>query len=87
MVLLALGFFSGLLFGSVWTQLTKKINYLAHQKGYHFHHSIIGLFAFILVPFIDDPNKILLVLSFGMGIIIEHAIFHDGFVFVTRDRS
>lgn len=80
-----LGFLSGFAFAFLWEITTPGIGYLAHQGGYHFHHSLFGLLAFLFVPlFRNDFNKTLFIAGFGLGVILQHTI-KEGFVFVTKD--
>lgn len=84
-IYLILGFSSGFIFAFLWEVSTLKIGHLAHQKGYHFHHSLFGLIAFLFIPkFWGDMNKVLFVFGFGTGVIIQHAI-KEGFIFITKD--
>lgn len=79
-----IGFLSGFIFGALWERSTKKISHLCHQGGYHFHHSLFGIFVLFFIPFVVDINKILFIICFGLGVITQHTI-QDGFVFITKD--
>ena len=82
-----LGFSSGFLFGFLWDIATFKIGtqHMAHQNGYHYHHSLFGLISFLLIPKLwGDINKALFAFGFGIGVILQHYL-KDGFVFITKD--
>ena len=82
---LIFGFSSGFIFGFLWEVSTLKIGHWAHQKGYHYHHSLFGLIAFLFIPkFWGDMNKALFAFGFGVGAIIQHSI-KEGFIFITKD--
>ena len=86
-LLLLSGFFSGFILAILWEITTYKIGHLAHQKGFHFHHSLFGVIAIILIPiFCNDFNKTFFVLLFGIGIITQHSI-KEGFIFITKDQD
>ena len=77
------GYFFGLIL--VWGILTFKIGHLVHRAGLHFHHSLLGLLALMLIPFYKDSfDKIMLIVGFSVGIIIQHTI-KEGFIFITKD--
>ncbi len=81
-----LGFSSGFIFAFLlWKITASKIGYLTHQGGYHFHHSLFGLLAFLFIPiFRSDSNKTFFIVGFGLGVILQHTI-KERFVFITKD--
>ncbi|MFH0853130.1 MAG: hypothetical protein V1853_01880 [bacterium] len=84
-ICLVLGILSGFVVGFIWETSTRKIIHLAHRNGYHYHHSLFGLVAFLFIPkFWYDLNKALFIAGFGLGIIIQHTI-NEGFIFITKD--
>lgn len=82
---LLIGFLSGFSFAFLWEKTTLKIGQHAYQKGYHFHHSLFALPAFLLIPFFwGDVEKILFIIGFGLGIIIQHSI-KERLTFITKE--
>jgi len=78
------GFLSGFVFAVLWGVTTPKIAYLSRQRGYHFHHSLFGLLAFLSVLlFRNDLNKSLFALGFGLGVILQHTL-SEGLIFITK---
>lgn len=78
------GFVSGFIVGTLSLKI-EQIRNLTHQGGWHFHHSALGLAALFLIPFLKgDINKIIFIVCFSAGIIIQHTI-KEGFIFVTKD--
>ena len=90
-IFLALYFGLGYLFAFLWEFVTAqilKIDHFACQKGYHFHHSCFGLICFVLsICFLGKENYAAAakILIFGVGIIVQHTLTKDGFVFITKD--
>ena len=82
------GFIGGFVFAFIVGTLCLKvvqIRNLTHQGGWHFHHSVLGPAALFLIPFLKgDINKIMFIVCFSAGIIIQHAI-KEGFIFITKD--
>ncbi len=84
-IYVALGLFCGFFLGFLWEVSTLKIGHMAYRNGYHYHHSLFGLVAFLLLPkFWDDPNKAFFVVGFGIGMITQHTV-KEGFIFITKD--
>lgn len=57
--------------------------------GYHAHHSVYGLFFIIAgVAFYFNKNisDSLFYISFGIGIIIQHTLSANRFVFIEKQR-
>ena len=84
--------FLGLLLGLIGTIIFEKGLKLVHRhikenptviiKGYHIHHSIIGLLLYAIYIFDQIP----ILLGIGTGIIVQHTI-HDGkFVIVDKQK-
>ncbi len=83
-VMFVLGFLIGFMFASTWERITRRIGHLAYQKGVHFHHSLFGLLVLLFVPLVwDRPDRVLSIIGFGVGIIVQHSI-KEGLVFITR---
>jgi hypothetical protein len=84
-VYLIAAFLGGFVFALTWEVSTLRIGHWAYQKGYHFHHSLFGIAAFLFVPlFWEESNKVIVLLGFGTGIIVQHSI-KEGFRFITKD--
>lgn len=84
--------FLGLLLGLIGTRIYEKGLKLVHNhikenptvmiKGYHIHHSILGVLLYGVYLFEHLP----ILLGIGTGIIVQHTI-HDGkFVIVNKER-
>jgi len=81
----------GLLLGGVCALIYEKLPF---QKifgvkklvigGYKFHHSLYGIIL-IIFAFFSQENTVLLV-SFGLGVIIEHYLTGGGLDFITKER-
>lgn len=74
-----------------WEKTTMKIGRFAHQGGWHFHHSLFGIFSpFLMFAiwrknwFKNKTNLILLTIGLSSGVITQHTI-GDGFRFITKD--
>jgi hypothetical protein len=79
-----IGFLSGFVFAFLWETATRRADHLAYQWGYHFHHSLFGLLAFLSIPLVrNDSNKTMFALGFGLGAILQHTL-NEGFVFITK---
>jgi hypothetical protein len=78
----------GYLLGTFWLYLIKKtdkkITRLVHFKGYHFHHSSLGVLMVFLAFFIYPPWLKIVVGGPGVGIFIHHVVT-DRLVFITKD--
>lgn len=62
-------------------ELHKKHSVTVKIKGYHIHHSVIGVI--FLALFIFFPN--LIYLGIAIGIIIRHTQAEKRFVFIEKD--
>ena len=84
--LLLVSFTIGFLWGYIWQLVTTKMHVLkyAHVHGYHFHHSLFGIAAFVVAFFIHDTYVIKFLIGFGLGDIIQHYIMGDH-EFVSKD--
>lgn len=84
----ALGLAIGAAFAAIWEILTckvLKVGHLAKGKGLHFHHSLFGPGAWLVLPFFT--GAVILVAGIGAGVIAQH-YYAEGFAFITRaDRS
>jgi len=64
--------------------------YYRHHEilfGYHVHHSIYGLFfiiAGVVFYFNKNISDALFYISFGIGIIIQHTLSSQKFVFIEK---
>ena len=80
----------GYLLGNFWLFLTKKTNKkitrLVYFRGYHFHHSSLGVLMVFLAFFIYPPWLKIVVGGLGVGIFIHHVVT-DGLVFITVSRK
>ena len=85
--------FLGLVLGLVGTVIFEKGLKLIHNhikenptvmiKGYHVHHSIIGVLLYGVYMFEHLP----ILLGIGTGIIVQHTILHKGhLVIVNKER-
>jgi hypothetical protein len=78
----------GFLFALLWEVLTCrifKINHWVKKKGYHFHHSLMGPGAWLLLPLLFNLGGLI---SFGVGagVILQHAR-NEGFVFISKIKG
>ena len=82
-----IGFKLGWFFSVIWVKLTVPIKKVSVVGGFHLHHSIWGLVAILIsLFFIHRVTLFIFLLNIGAGIILEHGIKHDGFVFITKER-
>lgn len=57
-------------------------------RGYKLHHSLYGAILIILSFILTtDLETKLLLLSLGVGVIVEHYFTGGGFDFVTKEKS
>ncbi len=83
-----IGAFVGFFSGYIWGHATTKIGVRKYGtiKGYHIHHTFLGLIAFSLSPFtLSDITRFFQIIGFGVGMIIEHTFIDDGFVLITKN--
>ncbi len=84
-------FLLGIVFGIIFTVIYELIYNLIKRrrkgkellltiKGYHIHHSSLGLIPIIL----DIFFKTYYLIGFGVGIIIWHTISEKKFVFIDK---
>ena len=83
--------FVGLILGLVGTMVFEKGLKLVHNhvkenptviiKGYHIHHSIVGVLLYGVYFFEHMP----LLLGIGTGIIVQHTIHDKKFVIVNKE--
>ncbi len=82
------GYFFAFLWGFV-TEKVLKIDHFARQKGFHFHHSVFGLIGIPVAIFVlfyyKNTELFFNILIFSGGVIVEHTLTKDGFVFITKD--
>ncbi len=87
---LFVGFCSGFLFSFIWEFVTMNIlktGKYAYVGGFHFHHSLFGLVAFLLtLVYKNDYVKVVFFIGFGVGVITQHTIT-DRLVFISRDSD
>ena len=85
--------FLGLILGLVGTVIFERGLKLVHKhvkenptvmiRGYHIHHSIIGVLLYCVYMFEHVP----ILLGIGTGIIVQHTILHKGhFVIVNKEK-
>lgn len=78
----------GYLLGTFWLYLTKvtnkKVTKFVHFKGYHFHHSTLGVLMILAAFFLYPLWFRIVVGGLGVGIFIHH-LLTDKLVFITKD--
>lgn len=89
-LLMLMGSAGGFAAAVVWEYLTWKVLKLgrfAFIKSFHLHHSLFGPGAFLLVPFFwGDTNEVVLIVSFGVGILVQHAKTGEGLLVISRGK-
>lgn len=83
-----LGFVVGYIFAYLYEKVMLFVGKRIRKKslvvsGYKLHHSIYGVILILLSLFIS-PN--LLLISIGVGIIVQHYFTGDGLVFITKNK-
>jgi hypothetical protein len=78
----------GYVIGQLWYVSTVTILGLEgnqQQFGYHFHHSLLALIPLALLIKVGFKDvKALFLIAVALGIIIEHRLNYDAFLFVTK---
>ena len=78
----------GYLLGKFWLFLAhtfkKRVTRFTRFKGYHFHHSSLGLLMLLTAFFIYPPWLRIVVAGLGVGIFIHHTMT-EGLIFITKD--
>ena len=67
----------------VWPKRKGKIPISIHAFGYHFHHSVFGLFVFIIGLLIRND----LLIGLGLGIVASHTFRTKEFTFVHKIKG
>lgn len=78
----------GYLLGNFWLFLAHKfkkdLTQFTRLRGYHFHHSMLGLLMIISSFFLYPPWFRVIVAGLGVGIFIHHTVT-EGLIFITKD--
>jgi len=78
----------GYMLGMFWLFLAhkfkKSITQFTRFKGYHLHHSTLGILMIISALFLYPPWFGVVVAGLGVGIFIHHTAT-EGLVFITKD--
>lgn len=87
-MIMILGFIAGYIAAYLYEKLMISVDRRIKKKslvvlGYKLHHSIYGLIL-IFLSLVIYPN--LLLISIGVGIIIQHYFTGDGLVFITKKK-
>lgn len=85
-----LGFAIGMAFAAIYENL--PFQELFHKKaltifGYKLHHSLYGIIVIIFALFSGDISSKILLVSAGIGIILQHYLTGGGLVFVTKETK
>lgn len=85
-LLILASLFSGILVTKIYEFL---FNYVwpttrVHIFGLHFHHSNYSIILFILAFFIQSNIYKLIIISFSIGILIQHTFSEKKLIFVER---
>jgi NhaP-type Na+/H+ or K+/H+ antiporter len=75
----------GYIFGIVWVWFANRFKKRLILKGYHFHHSLFFVLAFLLA-LSSSGNTAIFFWGAGLGVIIQHTS-EEGFIFITKDKS
>jgi hypothetical protein len=84
--------FAGLIIGYIFTLFYEQGYNFVHRnvkkdpminiRGFHFHHSLYGIFSFIIATFLFN----LFLFGFGAGIVWRHT-YQDGFRFIDKNKE
>jgi hypothetical protein len=86
------GFITGYIFAYVYEKIAFRIGKKLNKTqvvflGYKLHHSIYGLLAIIIALFfLAHIMLATFLITFGLGIIIQHYFTGDGMVFITKHK-
>lgn len=84
---LLVGLGIGFIFAYIWELLTCRyfqIGHVAKRRGLHFHHSLFGPGAWIVLPWFLSSGKDIIIAGIGLGVIAQHALA-ERMVFITRE--
>ena len=84
-LMMIVGVLIGFMWGYLWEISTDvlRVQQLAIQAGYHFHHSLFGIFALLITPFVKKRMHIILIIGFAIGVIAQHYVMSDPY-FVSK---
>lgn len=87
-----LSFVFGYLISHIYEQITLSITKRIKVSGliifdYRLHHSLYGLIATIIAIVFYNPSTSLLIISAGLGNIVQHYCSGDGLVFITKENK
>lgn len=79
----------GIVIGYIYELLMFRVGKFTNRSKivifrYKLHHSLYGL-ALILFGLIIHLSYTIFLIALGVGIIIQHSISGDGFVFITKE--
>lgn len=85
---LILGLIVGILIGYIYEFIMFRVGKAFNKSKiviskYKLHHSLYGLLFTIL----GLGTHSVLIISLGVGIVMQHTISGDGFVFITKDNE
>ncbi len=80
----------GIASGYIYEFIMSKVGRLSNKSKvviskYKLHHSLYGL-IFILIGLSTLTQYSIPLLALGVGIIIQHSLSGDGFVFITKEK-
>ncbi|EKE13772.1 MAG: hypothetical protein ACD_12C00827G0002 [uncultured bacterium] len=86
----------GFIFGYIVSEAYERIGLNFTKKmgitglivfGYRLHHSLYGLIIIIIGLLFNNLTNPLLLISIGLGNIIQHYFSGDGLVFITKEKN
>ncbi len=85
----------GFVFGYIISEVYERIVLNIAKKlkitgliifGYRLHHSLYGLLIITIALILYDSSISFLLISIGLGNIVQHYFSGDGFVFITKEK-